>query len=156
MDLAIINRKPGHRPKTGDKSLQTSVLSLVLRGGVIISACIIAFGMILFLLTGQSGYASLNSGASGNEVNQYLSFHQTGNGQLYFPTNPVEIWQGVTSLKPFALIMLGLVLLIATPILNVTVAAIEFIQQRNRAFSLISLFVLAVLVLSFFLGKAGG
>ena len=156
MDLAIINRKPDQDQKTRDKSIQTSILSLILRSGVIISASIIAFGMILFILTGQSGYATVSSGAGGNEVNQYLSFHKTGSGQLYFPTNPVEIWQGVTSLKPFALIMLGLVLLIATPVLNVTVAAIEFIQQRNRAFTLISLFVLAVLILSFFLGKAGG
>jgi uncharacterized membrane protein len=155
MDIAIIDRKPGQHQKTGDKSLPTSILSLVLRGGVIISASIIAFGMILFLLTGQSGYATV-SGTGPSEVNQYLSFHGSGNGQLYFPTNPLEIWQGVIALKPFAVIMLGLVLLIATPVLNVLVAAIEFIQQRNRAFTLISLFVLAVLILSFFLGKAGG
>jgi len=156
MHTVAINRKPAQGQKaTLDKPLHTPILSLILRGGVILSATIIAFGVVLFLLTGQSGYATV-SGTGASEVSQYLAFHEAGKGQIYFPTNPLEVWQGVISLKPFALIMLGLMLLIATPVLNVIVAATGFVKARNLAFTLISLFVLAVLILSFFLGKAGG
>lgn len=136
----------------------TDVLSVVLRGGVILSALVIGLGLLLFLFTGQSGYM-LDSNGAGN-ASAYFTFHQStpdsSLDQLYFPTNPVEIWQGVTELKPFAIIMFGLLLLIATPVVNIALAGLGFIKERNRAFSLISFFILAILILSFFLGKAGG
>lgn len=131
---------------------QFSLLSLILRGGVIISATIIAFGLILFLITGTSGYT-----ADTGTKRDYTAFHDEANGgPLYFPLNPPEIIEGVAQFKPFAIIMLGLILLIATPVLNVALAGLSFLKQRDLAFTLISLFVLAILALSFLLGKAGG
>jgi len=153
MKVPLLDKNPEGTPgfKLNSKQTSNSLLSLMLRGGVVLSATVIATGLGLFLVTGQSGYAF--DQASGHS---YITFQETSSNQVYFPTNPVAIWQGVIELKPFAIIMLGLLLLIATPVLNVGLAAFGFLRQRDRAFSLISLFVLAVLAFSFFLGKAGG
>jgi uncharacterized membrane protein len=128
----------------------TNWLSLILRGGVILSALVIGLGLLLFLLTGQSGYTQ-----AGNNAQQYITFHDHSTRGVYFPTTPTEIWQGVVDFKPFAIIMLGISLLTLTPVLNVALVALGFLRQRDRALALISFFVLSVLVLSFFLGNAG-
>lgn len=158
MDISPVNRKivaPRIAPaQTGPNRL---LLSLALRGGVFVSAALVVIGLALFLVTGQSGYAGGNlNAATGSQ--QFTSFHDMANSgsPLYFPTDPGEIWLGSLALKPFALIMLGLVVLIATPVLNLCLAGWGFVRQKNWAFSLITLAVVSILALSFFLGKAGG
>ncbi|NWJ47003.1 MAG: DUF1634 domain-containing protein [Chloroflexi bacterium] len=133
-------------------NLFSAALSVVLRAGVILSAIVISLGLCLFLVTGKSGYAydDLNP----NDGGRYMTLENTS--AEYFPSTPQKIWEGVLTLKPFAIITLGLIFLILTPVVNVALAALMFIRSRDLAFSLISLFVLFVLVFSFFLGKAGG
>jgi uncharacterized membrane protein len=133
----------------------SQISSLLLRGGVILSAVVIAIGLILFLITGQSGYTT-DPATGANSANPYIDFHENQASPVYFPTNPVEIWQGLLELKPFAIIMLGLLLLVATPVLNIATTALTYFRYKDWAFTGITLFVLAMLVLSFFLGKAGG
>jgi uncharacterized membrane protein len=50
---------------------------------------------------------------------------------------------------------LGLLLLIAIPVITVTTAAIAFTLERDRRFTVIALTVLAILITSFLLGKGG-
>lgn len=138
-------------PQTGPDRL---LLSLVLRGGVVLSVAFIMLGLVSFLVTGQTGYAeNLNAG-----VSDFTTFHANAasGSAIYFPISPAEIWQGVLAFKPFAFIMLGLLVLIATPILNLFLAGWGFIHQKNWAFSLICGIVLAILAVSFLLGTAGG
>src|SRR4051812_47391742 len=92
------------------------LLSLVLRGGVIVSAALVVFGLALFVITGQGGYDGGNLYAATGGSQQFTTFHDLANSgnPVYFPTDFYEIWQGSLALKPFALIMLGLVVLIAT------------------------------------------
>jgi uncharacterized membrane protein len=139
-----------------EEKTSTPILSRILQGGVILSATLIGLGLALFLLTGQSGYSSDNNGAGSNTSTAYINYQQTESNQVYFPVIPVEIWHGALSLKPFALIMLGMLMLIATPVLNVAIATISSIHKQDWAFSLIGGFVLLVLILSFFLSKAIG
>lgn len=130
------------------------LLSLVLRGGVGLSMVFIVVGLAMFLVTGQTGYAeNLNAG-----VNGFTAFHDAAapGSAVYFPTTPPEIWQGVVAFKPFAFIMLGLLVLIATPILNLFLAGWGFLRQKNWAFSVICAVVLTILAISFLLGTAGG
>ena len=130
------------------------LLSLVLRGGVSLCVVFIVVGLAMFLITGQTGYAeNLNAG-----VSDFTAFHGTAASSttVYFPTSPAEIWQGVTAFKPFAFIMLGLLVLIATPILNLFLAGWGFLREKNWAFSVICGVVLAILAVSFLLGTAGG
>ena len=49
-----------------------------------------------------------------------------------------------------ALTMIGVLLLVISPVLRVGFAAIGFVAERDRLYSGVSLFVLAVLVFSFF------
>lgn len=51
--------------------------------------------------------------------------------------------------QPEALVSLGILLLLLTPLATVVAALIEFLRTRNRAWAGIALIVLAILVLSF-------
>ena len=48
------------------------------------------------------------------------------------------------------------VLLIATPVMRVAVSIVAFLIERDWIFVIVTSFVLAMLILSFFLGKAEG
>ncbi len=158
MDYSPLLKKVTPKSNQAQTGPNRALLSLVLRGGVIVSATLIVLGLGLFLITGQSGYAAGNLYTTAGGSQPYITFHDIANsaGTVYFPTGPREIWQGSLAFKPFALIMLGIVVLIATPVLNLILAGWGFIQQKNWAFSLICLVVVSILALSFFLGKAGG
>ena len=125
----------------------TDIASVVLRGGVIISTLMIGLGLMLFLLTGHSGYATAST-----TFGDYTTFHMLQDSGAYFPTSLEEIAQGVSTVKPFAIIMLGLLLLMATPVINIMLIGLSFFWQRNRVYGLISLFILTMLVLGWGLG----
>ena len=57
----------------------------------------------------------------------------------------------MVAVKPFAIIQLGVIILLATPVLRVTSSLVLFAFEKDRAFVLITLFVLAVLLFSFFI-----
>jgi len=63
---------------------------------------------------------------------------------------------GLAGLRGQALVMLGLLVLMATPVLRVAVSLVSFLRSRDRAFTLLTSAVLVLLLLSLFLGKAGG
>jgi uncharacterized membrane protein len=72
----------------------------------------------------------------------------------------VSVSQIFRSLLPFladplALVALGLVVLLSTPVLVVALATLVFFRQRDRKYSLIATIVLAMLLLSFFLAGGG-
>ncbi len=50
--------------------------------------------------------------------------------------------------------MLGLLLLIATPVMRVALSALLFFRRRDRVFAGITMVVLALLLLSLLLGKS--
>ncbi len=151
-----INPMVKQKENSGQKGEgKTPLISQVLRGGVLISAFFISLGTILFLITGKSGYA-LDNDISRNTAEKFTSFHSSGGSETYFPSDPYLILQGFFSLKPFAAIMLGLLFLIATPVVNIALLAAGFFIKKNWLFTFITCFILAVLVLSFLLGKAGG
>ena len=105
-------------------------LAKLLKLGVLFSAAVIALGVFLFLFTGQSGYAD-----------------------GVFPTSPGEIWAGLLVLKPFAVMLTGLFLLILTPILRVGRSILLFWRQGDRLYVVITASVFLILIISLFLGK---
>ncbi len=123
------------------------VISHVLRIGVLLSAAIILAGILLFALRQDTGYASLHP----HQLGQLLAFHQT-QGPGYFPTSVPEVLAGTRAGKPYAIIGLGLLLLIATPVLRVALSVFFFLAQRDWLYVGITLFVLAILLVSFFMG----
>ena len=121
------------RPTQG-KERTTSVIGWILRGGVIASAAITLLGLLLIPFR-PGGLSSLRLDT--------------------FPHTIGEVWVGLLGLNPLAIIALGLLLLIATPVVTVTTSAIAFAIERDRRFVVIAVLVLAILITSFLLGRNG-
>ncbi len=117
------------------KASTTIVIGWILRGGVTLSAAIILTGLLLLLF---------HPGG--------LSGHVPG----IFPSTLDQVWSGILNLQPQAVIALGLLLLIATPVITVTTSAVAFAVERDRRYVVISLIVLAILLTSLLIGKGGG
>lgn len=108
------------------------VIGHVLRIGVITSAVVIILGLGLALVTGKTGYPAGS-----------------------FPTTFSAIFQGVAAFKPFAITMLGLFLLILTPVLRVVVSIYAFTKENDRLYVWITTLVLVILVFAMWIGYLG-
>ncbi len=73
-----------------------------------------------------------------------------------FPHTLHAVIAGVMEFRGTAIATLGLLLLVATPVVRVAISVFAFIYQRDRTFVAITLVVLMLLLLSFILGKAEG
>src|SRR5260221_14533900 len=124
------------KPKTlpGNKHFTTFITGWILRSGVILSASITLLGLLLMLIH------------PGGISEQSLQL---------FPQPLGQVWLGLMTLQPQAIIALGLLVLIATQVLSVIAALVGFALEHDRADVVIALIVLATLVMSFWLGKAG-
>jgi uncharacterized membrane protein len=105
-------------------------VSYSLRFGVLLSASVILIGLVLFLSSGEGGYPG-----------------------EYYPTQLKDIFAGALSLKPFGIILAGLVLLICTPIMRVGISALVFLKEKDWLYVGISTVVFLILVSGFFFGK---
>lgn len=114
-------------------------ISNLLRGGLILSGSLLLVGVVAALVTGQTGY-----GISLGTHLRALS-HPGATG---IPTSLSGIAVDAAHGKPFAIIGLGVVVLIATPIARVAATVILFLHQQDRLYALVTTFVLAVLVVS--------
>jgi len=103
------------------------LIGWILQGGVILSASIILIGLLMLPL--QQGGLSVQS-------------------LLSFPHTLGQVWLGLLVLQPQAIIALGILLLIATPILRVAVSIVAFALEGDRRFVVITALVLAILLLS--------
>jgi uncharacterized membrane protein len=118
---------------TQNKALTTAI-SRILQIGVILSSAMIVAGLVLMLLQVRA------------MTPHYLQA---------FPHTPEQVWIGLLSLQPQAVIASGLLLLIATPVLRVVVSIIAFNSEHDRRYAFIALILLAILLTSFMLGKGG-
>ena len=105
----------------------------VLQGGVLSSSAVICVGVFL-LLAHPANLASL----------------------LVFPHTPGEVWSGLLSLQAQAFIALGLLLLIATPVIRVGASIFAFAMEKDRRYVVITTIVMLILLTSFLLGKGAG
>jgi len=112
----------------GRKKVTTAeVIGWVLQIGVLLSAVIIMLGMLL-LPTRPGG----------------LSLHRL----LNFPQTLSQIGAGLLILRPQAIIALGLLVLIATPVVRVAVSIVAFALEQDRKYVVITSLVLAILLFS--------
>jgi uncharacterized membrane protein len=120
-----------------------SALSLLLRGGVIVSSLIVIVGLVLMYFH-HPGYFHRAVAA------------ETVAREMAFPHTVGEVYRGLLAWQGRSVILLGLFVLIATPVLRVALSVLVFLHQRDRMFVVITLIVLSLLLLSFMLGRAGG
>lgn len=120
-----------------DVQIQNSLARLMVVGTLLAAAIMLA-GLVWYL----SSHVGLKPGD-----------HVFSGEPKYFE-NPVSMVRRAVDLKEVghrrSLIMIGAVLLLINPVLRVGFAALGFAAQRDRLYTAISLFVLGVLLFSFF------
>ncbi len=111
--------------------VETSELRIArfIRIVVLGSAAVILLGLVLYFATGTSGY---------------------DNG--FYPIALGQILSGVAAIKPYAVIMLGIFLLILTPILRVAVSVIVFLKEKDYLYVAITALVFVILLVSLVIG----
>ena len=67
-----------------------------------------------------------------------------------------DVTRGLRERRGQAVVMVGLLVLIATPVFRVGVSIVAFALESDRAYVVITTIVLVLLILSFVLGKAEG
>lgn len=87
----------------------------------------------------------------------YLSskgaMHRLAGEEAVFPHSLGQVWEGLGQGSGGAIVAVGLLLLIATPVMRVAISIFAFGFQKDRAFVVITSIVLILLLVSFFLGK---
>lgn len=115
----------------------TLLVALVLRGGVLLAALVTVAGGIPLLLV------------HGRESPNYHSFR--GTEAPYRSLG--AILQGVAHGEPLAIITLGIVILIATPISRVLLTLVNFLVERDRMYTVLTSVVLLILLYSLLAGS---
>lgn len=108
------------------------IIGQILRIGVVLSATVISIGIIMMLVQGTGGYPN------GVQPNSFCA-----------------IFSGIVQLKPFAVIMLGLFLLILTPTLRVAVSIYAFAVEKDHLYVWITTVVLIILLVASVIGYMG-
>jgi uncharacterized membrane protein len=119
-----------------DENLEL-IMGNLLRIGVMIAALVVFAGGCIYLLN------------QGHSRADYRNFH----GEPSTLRTVQGIAEEAGALHSAGIIQLGLLLLIATPVMRVVFAVFGFALERDRLYTIVSLIVLAVLMYSF-LGHA--
>lgn len=92
----------------------------------------------------------------------YLSSHGGGtpayhvfNGAPEYVRHLPGIFQGVARLDGMAIIQLGVVVLLATPITRIAFSVVAFAMEKDRLYVMITLLVLSIIIFSIFSGLGG-
>jgi uncharacterized membrane protein len=117
-------------------------ISVLLRVGVLVSLTVIVAGTI-FTFIHHRDY--LSSRTAMPDV--------TGDAAR-FPHTVGEVIDGVHHLQGRAIVLLGLLMLIATPVMRVAASIFAFVYEHDYIYVTITAIVLTLLLLSFVLGKA--
>ena len=120
------------------------VISNLLRGGVAISLFVVTAGTALSFVH-HPEYVSSRA--------ELARLTRPG---AAFPQTLGQVAAGVRDGRGQAIATVGLLLLVATPVVRVAVSVLAFVYERDWTFVAITAAVLALLLLSFLLGKAGG
>ena len=115
-------------------------ISNILRGGVIVSIVLIVLGTIVTFARHPT------------YVTQPSELHPLITPGTHFPHDLHNVVKELAVGRGKAIVTLGLIVLIATPVLRVAVSIVAFIYEGDRVFMLITATVLCLLLLSFLLG----
>ncbi len=118
------------------------IISRLLRTGMVSSFLLIVAGSLRSFFSGETGSTAAAT---------HPALSPSAAPPQHFP----DLLAGRARGDGHALILAGILTLIATPVLRVLVSAGVFVALRDRAYVVICTVVFALLVLSFFLGRAG-
>ena len=118
-----------------DRQVEISI-AVLLRTGVFLAAAVVLIGGILYLAH------------SGHMPTHYQVFH----GEPSDLRSPGAVIRDAFSGRPDAIIELGLLLLILTPIARVVFSVVAFVRERDFMYVTMTLVVLMVLLYSLLFG----
>jgi len=130
--LLLSPREPQQITPKDAQEQTAKMIGWILQGGVMLSAAVIILGLLMLLL-------QLHLFSSQNT--------------LAFPQTLSQVVEGLRALQPQAVITLGLLLLIATPIIRVAASVVSFALEHDRKYVIITLAVLVILLFSLLLGS---
>jgi uncharacterized membrane protein len=121
-------------PSAAHQDRAEAAMASLLRFGVVTAALIVIIGGTAFL------------SSEGTVISRFDVFHGEPKALRGVPA----IVSGAAHIEARSVIMLGLLVLIATPILRVAFSVVTFVVERDMVFVAITLFVLAVLLFGLF------
>ena len=113
-----------------------TAITTLLRTGVLLSVGILAVGMVI---------------AFGHDP---VSFSPSSG--THFPNAIGEVIAGVRHGSGEAIMMTGLLVLIATPVARVALSIVIFVIERERLYAAITAAVFVILMIAFAVGRAAG
>jgi len=116
----------------------------VLRVGVVLSVVVILIGIAITFVHHPEYFSSRPALGALTEAS------------AHFPNTFGEIAAGIRDGRGQAIIMAGLLILIATPVARVALSVAIFLIARDRWYALITSAVLAILLISFAVGLVAG
>lgn len=147
--MASCERPPVETPRRREvdeakiRQVETAI-SIVLRVGVVLSVVLVSAGLGL----------SFSRHPAYGTVTGRASFHSLTSLTSSFPHTLTALGHSLTAGDGQGLIVLGLVVLILTPVVRVAVGVLSFAYEKDPPMVVVTLFVLGVLIASFFIGGA--
>jgi uncharacterized membrane protein len=136
-------RSPGTPDMERRVSRTENLISSVLRIGVLASLFCVMTGTIISFIHHPEFFSSS------------IALHHLTQPGAAFPRTLRDVFLGVREVRGQAIVVVGLLLLIMTPVMRVAVSILIFHHQRDRIFTLITAIVLCLLLASFVLGWIG-
>jgi|YelNatPaOPRAMG01_1025707.scaffolds.fasta_scaffold01868_15 uncharacterized membrane protein len=130
--------------KEEELDISSKLLSYYLIWSVMISLGVILFGTIEFLVTGSSGYVNLPI---------TVLIKTGGPATTIFPHYVGPIVIGTLKLRSFAIIELGILLLILSPIGRIFLQILIYVKERDISYVAIATVVFLILIASLYLAK---
>ena len=127
-----------------DRKMELAIAS-VLRGGVVLAILTIMVGLVIMFVHHHDYMPKTG----------HVSYRSLVGDHYKFPDSIAGVVRSLGNGDGVGIVVLGLVFLLGTPIARVVTGNIEFLRQRDWKMSLVTFFVLAVLLVSFMLGKRG-
>jgi uncharacterized membrane protein len=135
---------PPLSPESDERVRRVEIaISNLLRGGVILSLVLVVAGTVMSFLH-HPGY-----------VTSTTELERLTRPGAAFPHTLADVAAGLRAMHGQAVVMVGLLVLVATPVMRVAVSILAFLYQHDRIYAAITTVVLCLLLLSFALGKAG-
>ena len=121
---------PKHTSQRWDDARVDTLMGRLLQIGVLLASAVVLVGAVIYLFQHGHGRTS------------YGTFHS----EPATLRQPGALLRSIAHADPEAIIQLGLLLLIATPVARVAFAVVAFTIQRDKLYIAVSLLVLAVLL----------
>ncbi|MGC9071220.1 MAG: DUF1634 domain-containing protein [Acidilobus sp.] len=115
------------------------IIGWSLRIGVLVSAVFIILGIALMFV---------HHGAGAFRLGELISSRSPVNTSI-LPVSYIS-WSSVSGLNGLAFVLVGLVVLMATPVLRVAIGIAQFAHERNWLYTIITIVVFMNLMLAIF------